>query len=131
MCKKCKNTIAELKKLQKPFKKGFEINFLNRPTSISPISVQIALKQNVPVVIAKTLIRNGRTEISFRRISIQPDIRTSNADTVQYGLQQVMNQISQDIVDDPEQWAMWSHDFWRKPRKATCCLLYTSDAADE
>ena len=104
---------------QKPFRKGVEINFLNRPTSISPISVQIALKQNVPVVIAKTLIRNGLTEISFRRISIQPNIRTSNSDTVQYALQQVMDQVSQDIVDDPEQWVMWSHDFWKKPKRVT------------
>ena len=102
---------------QKPFKKGVEVNFLNRRTSISPISVRIALKENIPVVVAKTLIRNGRTEISFRKISILPEICTSNSNTVQYALQQVMNQISEDITDHPGQWVMWSHNFWKKPKE--------------
>lgn len=99
---------------QKPNNKGIEVEFLNRPTVISPVCVQIAMRANVPIIIAKTLIKNERTEISFRKVNL-PDYQDMKPeDAVSFCLQAVMNEISNDISDNPEQWVMWSHNFWKK-----------------
>lgn len=102
---------------QKPLHKGITVNFLNRSTQISPICVQIALRLNIPIVIAKSLIKPQRAEISFRKINIHNLTKNPDDDVEQLALQRVMNEISHDIIEDPDQWLMWSHDFW-KPAKS-------------
>ncbi|MCH6255175.1 lysophospholipid acyltransferase family protein [Puniceicoccaceae bacterium K14] len=103
---------------QKPVNKGVEVQFLNRPTVISPVSVQIALKANVPVIIAKTLIKENRAEISFRKVDMPKLDQLSSDEKVRVSLQAVMDEISNDIGEHPEQWVMWSHNFWKQKRAA-------------
>lgn len=98
---------------QSPDNKGVQVDFLNRPTAISPVCVQIALKAGVPIVIAKTLVKNERTEVSFRTVDLEVAEGQSFADAVEQGLQRVMGEISSDISENPEQWVMWSHNFWK------------------
>lgn len=98
---------------QKPLNKGISVDFLNRPTQVSPISVQIALRFQLPIVIAKTLIKNGQTEISFRKIDILNTNQSSKKDAEQSALQKVMLEVNRNIIEDPEQWLMWSHNFWK------------------
>ncbi len=101
---------------QKPLNKGITVDFLNRPTQISPICVQIALRFKLPVIIAKTLVKNGQTEISFRKIDISTNSFLNKEEAEHYALQRVMDEIAQDIIEDPDQWLMWSHNFWKPAR---------------
>ncbi len=102
---------------QKPLNKGIPINFLNRPTQISPISVQIALRFKLPIIIAKALVKNGQTEIWFREIDISNSGKLTKEDAERYALQRVMDEVAQDIVENPDQWLMWSHNFWKPAQK--------------
>lgn len=102
---------------QRPLNKGISVDFLNRPTEVSPISVQIALRFQLPIVIAQTLIKNGQTEISFREIDILNTAYSSKENAEHYALQKVMFEVNRNILENPEQWLMWSHNFWKPINK--------------
>ncbi|OAJ35487.1 lysophospholipid acyltransferase family protein [Piscirickettsia salmonis] len=100
---------------QRPKKHGLKINLFNRPASISPVAVKMALQAKVPIIVVTTPVIDGKTHIHLEKIEINQDQNDSldKASKVQNALQMVMDRLAAAITCHPEQWMMWSHNFWK------------------
>ncbi|QGP53765.1 lipid A biosynthesis lauroyl acyltransferase [Piscirickettsia salmonis] len=100
---------------QRPKKHGLKVNLFNRPASISPVAVKMALQAQVPIIVVTTPVIDGKTHIHLEKIEINQDQNDSldKARKVQNALQMVMDRLAAAITCHPEQWMMWSHNFWK------------------
>ncbi|ODN43635.1 lysophospholipid acyltransferase family protein [Piscirickettsia litoralis] len=100
---------------QRPKKHGLKINLFNREASISPVAVKMAMQAQIPIIVVTTPVIDGKTHICLQKIELD-HYRNQEVDkntTVKAVLQNVMDRLSAAITCHPEQWMMWSHNFWK------------------
>jgi KDO2-lipid IV(A) lauroyltransferase len=91
---------------------GSRIDFFGRSTSIYTGAASIALKMNVPVVLAIIARRpDNRYSISFEEISYSEFQGTPGEKEI-YITQKYINILQKNIEEHPEQY-FWMHDIWK------------------
>jgi KDO2-lipid IV(A) lauroyltransferase len=98
-----------------PEKGGIWVNFLGMPTPISPGPAHLAYRTGTDIVMAFSKPQaSGKYESHTGPIITPPPFcKEHNQDeVVQQLTQQIVDVISQHIIDHPESW-IWSYKYWR------------------
>lgn len=96
--------------------KGAKIEFFGEDT-ISPTGiVNLALKYDMPLIIAYNILNDDNTCTTYFTEEIILDRTDSFKDDVISNTQKIMTRIEKIISENPEQW-MWFHDRWKLYKK--------------
>jgi len=91
---------------------GARVNFFGRPTSIFTGTAAMALKINVPIVVALLGRRpDNKYYIFLEEISLTDLEGTTEEKEIEI-IQRYMNILQKNIEKHPEQW-FWMHDIWK------------------
>jgi KDO2-lipid IV(A) lauroyltransferase len=98
-----------------PEKGGIWVNFLGTPTPMSPAPAHLAYRTGTDIILLFSKpLANGRYETYTGPIITPPPFckELDKNEVAQKLTQQIVDVISQHIIDHPESW-IWSYKYWR------------------
>lgn len=96
--------------------KGTEVEFFGEDT-ISPTGiVNLALKHNMPLIIAYNILNDDNTCTTYFTEEIELQKTNLFKEDVKVNTQKIINKMEKIISENPEQW-MWFHDRWKLYKK--------------